>query len=293
MKRLTFGKARFIYPIIAFPLLFYIFMVILPIFVSMYYSLFHWSGGTKMTFIGLDNYKTLLGDTDFWRSAKNSLMFTIYMVAGQVGIALVFTMFITMKWVRFKGAHRFLMFMPAIMSAVVVGLIWQLIYNKEIGLLNHLLSLMGLESWIRAWLDDPKIVLTMASIPVVWQFVGYYMVIMSGAVSSISPEVFESAEIDGASGFKRTICITMPLISRTVGMCVMLSAIGSMKAFDHIMVLTGGGPGTTSMVMGLYAYNRTFRTQQLGYGNALAMGMLCIILLLVLPALFIRRGENV
>ncbi len=242
-----------------------------------------------MEFIGLDNYAALLKDADFWRSFKNSCIFTLYMVIGQVGIALLFTMFITMKWVRLKKLHRFCMFLPSIISAVIIGLVWQLIYSKDIGLLNYLLTQTGLESWIKPWLDDPKIVLTMASIPVIWQFVGYYMVIMSSAVASIPIEIFESAQIDGASGFKRTLHITMPLISDTIGICVMLSAIGSMKAFDHIKVMTDGGPGTASMLMGLFAFNRTFKTQQLGYGNAVAIGMLVVTLALALPLLLVKR----
>lgn len=291
MTKLSLKKARFIYAFIAIPVMFYFVMVIVPVFVSLFYSLFDWSGGTKMTFIGIDNYKRLLNDTDFWRSFKNTCIFTLYMVLGQVGIALIFTLFMTMKWVRFKKVHRFLMFLPSILSAVVTGLVWQLIFNRDVGLLNYLLRFLHLENLIRLWLDDPKIVLNMASIPVVWQFVGYYMTIMASSVSSIPTEIFESAELEGAAGFKRTVYITIPLIAPTIGTCAMLSAIGSMKAFDHIMVMTGGGPGTTSMVMGLYAYNQTFKTQSLGYGNALAIGMLFITIVLVLPVLLARRKK--
>ncbi len=291
MLKVSFSKAKAIYLMIAVPVLFYFFMVIVPTLISGYYSAFNWAGGTSMTFVGLDNYKKLLTDLDFWRSVKNTLVFTGLMVLGQVGIAFVFTLFFTMKWVRLKAFHRFVMFLPSVIAPVVIGLMWQLIYNRDMGLLNYMLNLLGLNGWIQPWLDKASIVLYSVSAPVIWQFVGYYLVIMTGAVGAIPPEIFESADLDGATGLKRSLYITIPMIRDTVNICVMLSAIGSMKAFDHIMVMTGGGPGTSTMVMGLYAYQKTFTTQQLGYGNAIAIGILLLTLAVALP-LRLLRGRD-
>ena len=200
--------------------------------------------------------------------------------------------FFTMDWVKFKAFHRYVMFFPVVISPVVIGLMWQLIYNKDVGLLNYLLTHLGLGNLIRPWLDDTSIIMYTVSIPVIWQYVGFYLIILTGAVGSIPKEIFESVEIDGATGLKRSIYVTIPLIYHSLKICIMLSTIGSMKAFDHIMVLTGGGPGTASSVMGLYAYNKTFLTSQLSYGNTIAIGILILTLAVAMPVRLLLGGKR-
>lgn len=286
------GKERFRNPLkppgyklfayLCIPVFVYLFIVITPILFAFAYSFFNWSGGPKKTFIGIDNYVRLFGDATFWLSFKNTAVFTALMVVGQVGIAFVFTLFFTMRWVKCVELHRRVMFFPNVIAPVVIGLMWQLIYNREIGLLGTFLQAIGAEGWIRPWLDDPKIVLFSVSVPVIWQYVGYYLVILLSAVGSIPKDIFEVAEIDGATGFKRSIYITIPLIWNSLVICVMICLSGSFRAFDHIMVMTGGGPGRATSVLSLYNYDVSFTQMKLGYACAMAVVILVFSLCLTM-----------
>lgn len=292
MKDLAVKKSKTIFLYLLLPVGLYIFMVVIPTIVSFYYSLFNWTGGQNKKFIWFSNYADLMADSNFWFSFKNSLIFTMFMVIGQVGIAFLLSLFFTMEWVKYKDLHRYVMFFPVVISPVVIGLMWQLIYNQDIGLLNFILRNLGLEGVIKPWLDDPKIIMRTVSIPVIWQYIGFYLIILSSAVGSIPKEIFESAEIDGATGFKRSIYVTIPMIYDSLKICIMLCTIGSMKAFDHIMVLTNGGPGTASTVMALYGYNTAFITMRLSYSNTIAIGILVLTLIITLSSRVLLGGKK-
>lgn len=254
----------------------YIFIIIIPTLFAFGYSFFEWSGGPSKKFIGFENYIALFKDDTFWLSFKNTILFTFLMVIGQVGIAFLFTLFFTMKWVKFVELHRRVMYFPSIIAAVVIGLMWQLIYNSDFGILNYILRAAGLEQWIKPWLDDPKIAMFSVAVPVIWQFVGYYLVLLMGAVATIPKDIMEVAEIDGATGFKKSIYITIPLIWDTLKICLMICFAGSFKAFDHIMVMTGGGPGRATSVLSLYNYNTSFVQMKMGYASAMAVVILVV-----------------
>jgi raffinose/stachyose/melibiose transport system permease protein len=119
------------------------------------------------------------------------------------------------------------------------------------------------------------------SIPLVWQYIGYYMVILLSAISSIDTEIFESAELDGANGFQRSIYIVLPLIKNTMLVCLTLCIAGNMKAFDNIYAMTAGGPGTSSMVMAMYGYQVSFNQQNMGYGSCISVGIFVLSLLVI------------
>lgn len=285
-------KGWVIASILTIPVGLYVFMVIVPIFFAGYFSLFNWSGGKNMVFMGLKNYIEIFSGKSFWNAFKNSLVFTTLMIIGQVGIAFVFSLFFTMKWMKFTELHRRVMFFPNIIAAVVIGLVWQVIYSNQVGLLNEILRLIGHEDWIRQWLGDPKIAMTFVSIPVIWQFIGYYLVILTSAVASIPQDIIEVAEIDGANGWKRSFYITVPLIWDTVKICVMICLTGSFRAFDHISVMTSGGPGNATMVLALYNYDVSFRLMRMGYGCAVAVTILVLSLILTMGSRLLLGGKR-
>lgn len=286
------SKTSKIYGFIGIPVAIYVFIMIIPTFVALFYSFFKWSGGPRKKFIGFENYIRLFQDQVFWDSLGNTLIFTLIMVIGQIGIAFLFTMFFTMKWLKWVEFHRRVMYLPSIIAPVVIGLLWQIIYNQQYGLLNQILKALGLEHLIQPWLDDPKIALFSVCIPVIWQFVGYYLVIMMGAVATIPKDVLEVAEIDGASGFQRTIYITIPMIWNTLKICLMMCIAGSLKAFDHIMVMTGGGPGRATTVVSLYNYETSFTQMKLGYANAMAVVILVISMAITIGAKVLMGGKK-
>ena len=255
---------------LAIPVGLYLFIVITPILFSIFFSLFNWNGGPNMKFIGIENYIKTFNDRVFWLSLKNTLLFTVLMTVGQVGLAFMFTLFFTMRWVRFVNFHRTVMFFPNVISAVIIGLMWLLIYNNDIGILNTCLRALGLESWIRTWLGDPKIAMYSLAVPVIWQYVGYYLVILMSAVGSI----------------------TIPMIWNSLKICIMICVSGSFKAFDHIMIMTGGGPGRATSVLTLYNYNVSFTSMKLGYGCAMAVVILVFSLILTIGTQTLMGGKR-
>jgi len=275
-------KKKYIYLMLLPGLVVFIFAVILPLFMSVRYSLYQWSGGSSMEFLGIGNYLTLFSDSQFWHAFRNNLFIVFYSVIGQVGIAFVLASLINSRILKFKKFHRTVIFFPVVLSAVVIGFLWTMIYSRQYGLLNWLLESLNLNFLIKYWLDDPNIVLYSVTAPLVWQYIGLYLVIFLSAMQGIPREIYEVAEIDGATGFKKAIHITMPLLYDTILVAIMLCIAGNMKVFDHIYVMTGGGPGRSSMVMAQYAYNTSFSMFKLGYGSAISMGIFVLSLSLIL-----------
>jgi raffinose/stachyose/melibiose transport system permease protein len=285
-------KGWIIATILALPVGLYIFMVIVPIFFAGRFSLFNWGGGKRMEYIGIANYIEALTSPAFWSAFKNTIIFTVLMVIGQVGIAFILTLFFSMKWMRFNEFHRRVMFFPSIIAAVVIGLVWQVIYSNQVGILNELLRWIRREDLIRQWLGDSHIALYSVSVPVIWQFVGYYLVILTSAVASIPPDILEVAEIDGANGWKRSFYITVPMIWSSIKICVMICFAGSFRAFDHISVMTAGGPGSSTTVLALYNYDVSFRLMRFGYGSAVAVIILVFSLILTVGSRAILGGKR-
>lgn len=257
-------------------ILLYGFVVVVPLLRSIRYSLYQWSGGPLTRFVGLENYIRLVRDGDFWNSAENTFLFVALCIVGQIGIGFVLAVFLNSKMAAFKDVHRTFIFFPVVVSAVVIGFIWSMIYDKDFGILNWLLQSLHLESLIVPWLDDPKYVMYSVTVPIIWQYIGLYMIIFLASLQSIPNELFEASEMDGASGWRKTVHVTIPMLRGTFLVALMLCIAGNMKAFDHIYVMTGGGPGNSSMLMSLYAYNISFDRLQMGYGSAVSIGMLLI-----------------
>ncbi len=285
-------KNRVIAAYLAPGLLIYCFIVIVPLIISLIYSFFDYSGGISMKFTGLKNYQHLIRDIDFWSSFKNNLVIILLSMVGQIGVALVITIFMMSKLLKLKAVHRNIIFLPVVVSAIVVGFLWTMIYNKDFGLLNFIMKALGMESLIIPWLDNPKYVIISVSMPIIWQYIGFYLVIFLAAIQSIPGEIYESADLDGAVGIKRSMYITIPLMSDTIKVSVMLCIAGNMKIFDHIYVMTGGGPGTSSMVMAQYAYINSFVMFKLGYGSAISVGILVLSLSLILLSRKLWGGKN-
>lgn len=287
-----YPKKSVLFLLLAPGVLLYVGIAFLPIINAFILSFFKWSGGNTKTFIGIDNYMFLFTDTKFWGAFKNNLLIAIVSVLGQVGVALVLATLFTTREIRFKGFHRSVIFFPVVLAAIIIGFIWTLVYSREYGLLNFALRGVGLEGLIRAWLDDPDIVIYAVIAPIVWQYIGYYTVIIASGITAIPKEIFESAELDGAVGWRKLVYIVYPLVKNTIIVCVMMCVAGSMKIFTHILVMTGGGPGNSSMVMAMYAYRNSFVKYKLGFGSAASIGILMISMLIIIGSRVVMRSRN-
>ncbi len=294
-ERLKPPKRTF-FAYLTLPLVTYIFTVIVPVFYAIFFSFFKWKGGPKKTFDGLANYQKLITDSVFWSSFENNLFLTFFSIIGQIGLAFLFACMLNSKLAKAKRIHRTLCYFPVTISAVVIGYIWSMIYNYDYGLLNYFLSKLGLEYLCQPWLSNADVALKCISITIVWQYIGYYMVILISAFTSIDPNILEMAEIDGANAWQRALHILMPMLKSTFIVMITLCISGNMKTFDHVYVMTGGGPGTATSVMALYAYNVSFIRYNMGYGSAISIGILVLSLTVIMGSrglinLFARGKE--
>lgn len=263
-------KAVFIFLLPA--LVLFLTIIIVPIFMSVTYSLTEWDGIGKKVFTGVDNYKELfLTNSDgFWRAVKNSLIFAAGSVFVQLPISLILALILA-RGVKGERFYVSVYFIPVLISTVVIGQLWMKIYNPQYGLLNTVLRSMGLEQLTGNWLGDTKKVIFAVIVPVLWQYIGYHMLLMYASVRSISEEIFEAARIDGANGIQTALHITIPLMKPILKVCVTFAVVGSLKNFDLVYVMTGGGPAGASQLPSTLMVETIFSRNMYGYGSSMAI----------------------
>ena len=274
-------KKSVVYLYLLLPVAMFVFTVFVPLVAALVYSFFEWKNGPVKTFNGLANYQQLFADATFWQAFGNNIYLVVACLIGQIGIAFLLVLLVNARTTKLKGVHRTFGFFPSTISAVCIGMIWTMVYHNKYGILNWLLEVVGLEHLQQVWLNNTEHIMLIVSIPLIWQFIGYYMVIIFSAIAGIDSEVFESANIDGANAWQTAMHITLPLIKNTMLVCITLCVAGNMKAFDNIYTMTKGGPGTSSMVMAMYGYKISFEQFNLGYGSTISVGIFVLSLLVI------------
>lgn len=271
----------------------YVANVLFPIALSGYYSTLDWDGIGQPTFTGLANYLSLFsrGGDSFWLSVRNSIVLAGLSVFVQVPLAMVIAL--RLSWgIPGESFYRTAFFVPVVLSSVVVCQLWLKIYHPSYGALNSLLSALHLESWRTAWLAETETALIAVFVPIVWQFVGYHMLLIYAAAKSVPTDITESARIDGAAFVRTSVSITIPLIKPLLRVCVIFAVVGSLKAFDHIFVLTNGGPMHATEVPSTLMYSTIFNKYMYGYGSSIAIFIIieCMVFTYLIRRLF--RTEN-
>lgn len=229
-------------------------------------------------FIGLANYRDLLLDPVIHKSLRNTLVMMVFALVFEIGLALALA-FMVDSVRHGRKFFRTAFFLPVVISATAIGLMFSLTYQYDYGLFNHILSLFGRNRIL--WLTA-KTSLLLVTLPTVWQFVGFYFVIFLTSITKIPPEIYEASELDGITGLKRAIRLTLPLIWDSVATSIALVVTGTFKAFDIIWVITRGGPMDSSQLLSTYYYERTFTGQNQGYGSAIAVLIIVLGLILTL-----------
>jgi raffinose/stachyose/melibiose transport system permease protein len=270
----------------------FVFSIMVPAVVALWYSLNNWASLTTPKWIGLANFVDLVHDKLFWLSLWNNLKLALYTLVGQVGIGYAMAFLLASRLVAYRNFFRTVMFFPVMVSTVVLSFLWTLVYSNDYGMLNVVLKAIGLGGWTDAWLSDPHIVVGALAVPLIWQWFGFYMVIFMGALGTIPKEITESAELDGAVGLRKAWYISIPLTYDAVVVAVLLCLSGIMKMFDTVLVMTDGGPGNSSMVLALYAYRVSFRNINLGYGNAIAVGIVIVSFAITFLARAVLGGKR-
>lgn len=291
-KLLRDKKAIFLFVFPAF--LIFAVIVLLPIFFSLYYSLQNWNGISKGIFIGFDNYKSLfVNNADgFFKSVANAGILAVLSVFIQLPISLLLALVLA-RGIKGEKPFRTVFFIPVVLSTVVIGQLWMKIYNPSYGLLNIILGKVGLKSLQQAWLGDPRFALGAVFAPILWQYIGYHMLLMYASAKSISTDIYEAAKIDGAGEVRTAFSITIPLMKPILKVCVIFAVIGSFKSFDLIYVLTNGGPLHASEVPTTLMYTTIFAKYQYGYGSAMAIFIIaeCLVCTVLIQKLFGKDVE--
>jgi len=271
----------------------YALFAIVPIVWSAYYGFFDWSGIGDPKFAGWRNYVSVIQEPLFWRALKNNIIVVFASILGQLPIALVLALLLNRNTWFFR-AVRSAVFMPMVLSTVVVALIWKYIYHPQIGVLNYALKLVGLESWTMPWLSDPDINMYAVAMPIIWANIGPYLIIFISAIQNLPSEVDEAARLDGAVGLRKLVLVTLPMIWDTIKVTVIMCIAGSLKAFDLVFVMTHGGPAHTTELLATYMYNSTFAVYRYGYGSAISTLIVLVsaVLILFSQLLMNRRSSS-
>lgn len=256
-------------------------IVLIPIIQSFGYSMLQWDGITEGKFIALGNYIHMFQDPVFQLSLKNSLLLAAASVFIQMPISMLLAL-ILINGVHGERFFRNAFFIPVIISSTVIANLWMKIYHPTYGLLNVLLEDIGLGAWKQEWLGSSRTALIACFVPMIWKDIGYNMLLFYSSGKSISRDIIEAARVDGASNFQISTKIIMPLITPMVEAVTIFCIVGSLKSFDMIYILTGGGPMNSSSVLSLEMYKEIFTNNHYGYASAISISIIVICLLFTL-----------
>lgn len=248
-------------------------IIIIPIFMSAYFSFFQWDGISPRIFNGIENYIRLLQDEIVWVSLKNSLYLTLGALLVQLPIGLLLAVLLNYK-LRGSNFLKTIYFTPVMLSTAVLGILWGQIYDPNFGLLNNLLINLGLESWTHAWLGEESTALFSVIAVVAWQYIGFYVIIYFAALQNIPEEVIESARVEGANDWQIFYRVQVPLIWPIITFTILNCVINSLKYFDLIYIMTGGGPNHSSEVIASYMMKNAFNLMDYGYGSTISTFLL-------------------
>lgn len=264
-RKKKFDKTAFAFIAPAF--IFFTLFIIVPTVSSFYYSLTSWDGiSPDIKFIGLANYREIFTSDRFRNALGNTVVLTVFISIFENAFALGLALLVdNVRWG--KNFFRSAFYIPVLISGIVSGFIWKIMYNYNFGTFNAVLGNLGLDSWKQDWLGNSALTLLMIGIVMIWKGAGYYMIIYLASLQSVSVDLIEAAQIDGASPWQRFKSITVPLISGAFTINFTLSLINGLKVFDQINVMTDGGPGFTSETLVYLLYKVGFNEGRQGFGT--------------------------
>ncbi len=269
----------------------YLSVIIIPVFYSLYISLFHWNGIGEMKFKGLGNYLQLFtADKIFFTALKNNLIWIVLTIMITMTVSLGLAVMLNHK---FKGRTFFrgFFYFPCVIAPIAVAIIWRWIYNPNVGFINQFFSALGI-NYSQSWISDPDVSLYTVFAASLWQAVGQPMILFLAGLQSVSAEVLEAAIIDGAGPIKKFFYITVPLMKETFVIVIATLIVAAMKVFDVVQGLTGGGPNNATQMLSTYMYSQTFQYNNVGLGTAIACIMVIMMLVVIVPYVSFTAKEN-
>ncbi len=264
-----------------------------PFVSGFFYSFTSWGGLTERTWIGLQNFVEFFTNRNAYAALLRTLWLTFLVVLVQNAVALFFAVLLDRDF-RGRNLFKVIFFIPTIMSSIVVGYMWSFILDPFNGAFNKIFGLLGIGSLAKLnLLGDPRLALYTIMMTLVWQYFGYNMVIYLAGLSGVPAEIREAGFIDGTSAWQSFRYVTFPLIAQAVTVNILISVIGALKIFDHIFVMTGGGPGRATESLTLLIYREGFGASRWGFGTAASTVLFLIVLAISLVLLRYLRGREI
>ncbi|MCK9859775.1 MULTISPECIES: sugar ABC transporter permease [Paenibacillus] len=287
---MTRSKSMYGYYLVWPALLIYTVFFVMPAIIGLYYSFTDWRlDRIGIKFIGFDNFNKIFTDDTLLLAMKNTFIFALATVVGKNVIGLVLAIALNMR-LKSRNFLRAIFYSPSILSVLVISIVFTPILRTE-GMVNKFFDAIGLHFLSQAWLTDPHLVIWTVALVAIWQQAGFQMAIYLAGLQSISKEYYEAATIDGAGAWRSFTNITVPLLLPAININLMLTLIGGLKVFSEVFVLTSGGPGNSSQVVGTIIL-RAFGEGNWGLGTAINTLLFLIVSLIAIPLLvFMRRKE--
>lgn len=286
-KRASLERTLFPYMMILPNLLIFVIFIAVPAVFGFVYSLTDWEGVGALHFIGFKNYAKLFQDTRFWISIRQTFVYALIALPLIVAIPLLLATLLSRK-IRGRSIFRAIFYWPSMISYIVVGLLFQFIFGDSTGIINFLLEKLG-GSPI-GWFTNSVSAMAVVILASVWSRSGFYMVTFLSGLSSINESYYEAAKVDGASGWRQFVSITLPLLKPTTFLVMILGFIDLFKQYGLVLTLTDGGPAGATKFAVQYIYEQAFDRFELGYASALSMVLLLILAVLTLAQFKINKG---
>ncbi|MCY4538773.1 MAG: sugar ABC transporter permease [Chloroflexi bacterium] len=265
---------------------------LVPLVSGIYMALLRWDGIEEPRFIGLRNFEKILNDKLTLLVLGNNVEYAVLTVTGKIILSLFLAIMLNQA-LRGRTFYRTSLFMPVVMSFVVIGILWRWLFNTEFGLLNNLFESLGLGFLAQDWLGDTSIALKSLTLVDIWKWYGFHMVIFLAGLQSIPGELYEAAKIDGASVWQQFRHVTLPMLQPVMIVNVTISLMGAFNVFDIPYVMTEGGPANSTNVMALHIYLRGFKFYRFGFSAALSYVLLTIVTLVAALQLWLMtRVDN-
>ncbi len=288
MKKLYSNKLVILSLVLPGVLLF-LFAILAPICLSVYYGFTNYTGMGDFDFIGFDNYKTLMHDSAFFISLRNSLFLAIGFVCIQHPLALIVAAVLDKLGGRGESFFRCVYFIPNVISIAVIAYLWKFIYNPDFGLLNNIIKFFGGKGDIN-WFSYDKAIWAVL-IVLIWHGFGWGMLIYYTGIKNIDPVLYEASSIDGANPIQTLLYVTLPLMKPVIQVNVTMAVISALKQMETVYLLTNGGPNNSTQFAANYLYQQAFKAYKYGYGNAIGVIfiIICLLATVILNKIFEER----
>ncbi|MDE2775371.1 MAG: sugar ABC transporter permease [Chloroflexota bacterium] len=263
-----------------------------PLVSGLQMSLLRWDGIEAPRYIGLRNFEKILSDPMTGAVLMNNVHYAVGTVVGKIVLSL-FLAILLHQALKGRTFYRTSLFLPVVMSFVVVGVLWSWLFNPQFGLINSFLRGLGLDFLVQDWLGDAAVALNSLILVDIWKWYGFHMVIFLAGLQSIPDELYEAARIDGASVWQQFLHVTLPMLQPVMIVNVTISVMGAFNVFDIPFIMTAGGPANATNVMALHIYIRGFKFYRFGFSAALSYVLLVIVTLVALIQLkLMTSGDN-